>query len=516
MENSSIIVIVMALYLVFIILVGFIYSTRAKQSTDEFFLAGRKLGPFVTAMSAEASDMSGYLLMGLPGLAYFTGLADVTWTCIGLSLGTYLNWLFVAKRLRNYSYVANNSITLPEFITNRFHEKENSSLKIISAIFILIFFTVYVASCFVTFGKLFSIVFNTNYHSMMLIGALIVLLYTMTGGFLAVCTTDLIQAIIMIVALICVLIFGVNSANGFSNVFDNLSKIPGFLSMQFSAIPILENGVQQSGQFSSTPAPYTFLTIISTMAWGLGYFGMPQVLVRFFAIRDAKEIKLSRRVAIIWVVISMAVAVLIGLIGRVLFPDAVDLATSSLAENIFIKMSITLLPTVLCGVCLAGILAASMSSADSYLLITASSLVEDLYKSVFNKTADNKLLIKLSKIVLIFVSILSVFIAWDENSVIFTVVSFAWAGFGATFGPLMLFSLFWKRITKEGALFGMLSGGISVFIWKLIIKPMGGILSIYELLPAFIISTIFIIIVSLITKKPDDSILEEFEKVKNM
>ena len=516
MENSAIIVLVMALYMVFIVLVGFIYSSRAKSSTDEFFLAGRKLGPFVTAMSAEASDMSGYLLMGLPGLAYFSGLADVTWTCIGLALGTYLNWLFVAKRLRNYSYVANNSITLPEFITNRFHEKNDSILKIISAIFIIVFFTVYVASCFVACGKLFSIVFNTNYHSMMLLGALIVLLYTMTGGFLAVCTTDLVQAVIMIIALICVVLFGLNSAGGLNNVLNNLSTIPGYLSMSKSAVPILTDGVQVGGAFESVPANYGFLTIISTMAWGLGYFGMPQVLIRFFAIRDAKEISLSRRVAIIWVIISMAVAILIGLVGRVLFFDAADLATSSLAENVFIKMSMTLLPTILCGLCLAGILAASMSSADSYLLLTASSLVEDLYKSVFNKTADEKLLVKLSKIVLIFVSIISVYIAWDENSVIFTVVSFAWAGFGATFGPLMIFSLFWKRITKEAALAGMLSGGITVFIWKLLIKPMGGVFGIYELLPAFLVSTIFIIIVSLITKEPDKSIVEEFEKVEKM
>ena len=245
---------------------------------------------------------------------------------------------------------------------------------------------------------------------MMLLGALIVLLYTMTGVFLAVCTTDLIQAIIMELALICVVFFTLNHAGGLNNVINNLSQIPGFLSMQFSAVPLLENGVQQSGQFSQSPASYSFLTIISTMTWGLGYFGMPQVLIRFFAIRDAKEIKLSRRFAIIWLVISMAVAVLIGLIGRVIFPDAVDLASSNSAENVFIKTSIALLPTILCRICLAGILAASMSSVDSYLLLTASSLVEDLYKSIFNKNADEKLLIKLSKIVLIFVSILSVFI----------------------------------------------------------------------------------------------------------
>ena len=516
MEQSAIIVLIMALYMLGMVLVGFIFSNKAKSSTNDFFLADRKLGPFVTAMSAEASDMSGYLLMGLPGLAYWTGLCDVFWTCLGLALGTYLNWLIVAKRLRNYSYIANNSITIPEFLSNRFHEKENSLIKTFAAIFIVIFFAVYVASCFVTFGKLFSIVFKSNYHNMMIIGAIIVLLYTITGGFLAVCTTDLIQAIIMIIALICVLFFGINSAGGINNIYNNLSKIPGFLSLNKTATPILTNGLQLNGQFGANPTNYNFLTIVSTMAWGLGYFGMPQVLIRFFAIRNPKEIKISRRVAIIWVIISMAVAISIGLIGRVLFFDSPDLATNSLAENIFIKTSISLLPILLCGFCLAGILAASMSSADSYLLITASSLIEDLYKSLFNKNLSEKQSIIYSKIVLIFVTIIACVIAWNENSVIFTVVSFAWAGFGATFGPSMLFSLFWKRVNKYGVLSGMIAGGITVFIWKLALKPLGGFFAIYELLPAFIIGTITIVFVSLITKAPDETIIEEFERVKSM
>ncbi len=481
---------------------------------SEYFLGDRKLGPLVTAMSAEASDMSGYLLMGLPGLAYFTGLCDVTWTAIGLIIGTYLNWLIVAKRLRNYSMVANNSITIPEYISNRFHDHSNV-LKCLSSIFILIFFTVYVASCFVTCGKLFGIIFDVDYHIALLIGAVIVLLYTMMGGFLAVSTTDTIQALIMIFALTCVMLFGIQNAGGISNVIENAKQIPGFLSLSQTATPLLDNGSQMKGMFGE-PTKYTLLNIISTMAWGLGYFGMPQVLIRFMAIRNAKEIKTSRIIAIIWVTISMGVAVFLGIMGRVIFPDAVDLSSQSLAENVFIKLSITLLPAFLAGLCLVGILAAAMSSADSYLLITASSIIQDIYKGIFNKNADDKLLIKLSKIVLVAVSIISILIAWDRNSVIFKVVSFAWAGFGATFGPIILFSLFWKRTTKEGAIVGIIFGGLMVFIWALLIKPIGGILGIYELLPAFIVGAVSIFIVSLFTKKPNATILEEFEKAKTL
>lgn len=511
--NSIFILIVMAVYFAIIIAIGLFYSKKSANTASDYFIGGRKLGPLVTAMSAEASDMSGYLLMGLPGLAYFSGLCDVGFTAIGLAIGTYLNWLFVAKRLRNYSQVANNSITLPEFISNRFHD-DKSILKIIAALFILIFFVVYVASCFVTFGKLFSLVFSFNYKTAMIIGAVIVLIYTLTGGFLAVCTTDLIQAIVMIFALFVVLIFGINSAGGLSNVMSNLSNIPGFISMSLSANPTDTAGV------FSTPSNYGFITIISTMAWGLGYFGMPQVLIRFFAIRDAKEIKTSRRIATIWVVLSMAMAIFIGLVGRALYISDTSLLTSSQSETIFIKLS-QLLPPVLCGICLSGILAATMSSADSYLLITASSLIQDLYKVCINKSADEKRVVFLSKLILVFVSIFSIFIALDENSVIFQVVSFAWAGFGATFGPLVLFSLFWKRTTKEGAFAGMLAGGITVFVWKLIVRVYAvnnniPSLNIYELLPAFIVSAVFILIVSLATKEPSDSIKAEFDKVSKM
>ena len=511
--NSIFILLVMIVYFTIIIAVGILYSKKSSNTASDYFIGGRKLGPLVTAMSAEASDMSGYLLMGLPGLAYFSGLCDVGFTAIGLAIGTYLNWLFVAKRLRNYSQVANNAITLPEFISNRFHD-DKSLLKIIAALFILIFFVVYVASCFVTFGKLFSLVFSFPYKTAMIIGAIIVLVYTLTGGFLAVCTTDLIQAIVMIFALFVVLIFGVTSAGGVSNVINNLNTIPGFLSFSLTANPTSTPGV------FSEPSTYGFLTIISTMAWGLGYFGMPQVLIRFFAIRDAKEIKTSRRIATIWVVLSMCMAIFIGLVGRALYTNDPTLLTSSQSETIFIKLS-QLLPALLSGLCLSGILAATMSSADSYLLITASSLIQDLYKVCINKNASEKRIVFLSKLVLIFVSIFSIFIALDENSVIFQVVSFAWAGFGATFGPLVLFSLFWKRTTKEAALSGMLSGGITVFIWKLIVRVYAvnnniPQLNIYELLPAFIVSSIFIIIVSLSTKKPSDIIQSEFDKVATM
>lgn len=515
MSGDSIqILIAMSLYLVVVIGIGFFYKERANANSDNYFIGGRSLGPWVAAMSAEASDMSGWLLMGLPGVAYWFGLSDAIWTAIGLAAGTYINWLVVARRLRRYSTVT-NSITIPEFLSKRFKENKKVILTI-SAVFILVFFAVYAASCFVTFGKLFSTLFNLKYQYVMILGAIVVILYTFLGGFLAESVSDFLQGIVMIVALCTVLIVGVVAAGGIPAVLENIKAIPGFFEFFGIAQPQLVDGAQQldaAGKpLFGVAGNYGLLTIISTLSWGLGYFGMPQVLLRFMAINKSSELKKSRRIAIVWCVISLFAAVAIGLIGRSLYP--VQHLTQSASESIFISMSTGLLPPLLAGVIMSGILAATMSSSDSYLLIASSAVAKDIFKGIVKKDASDKQIMIITRITLLVVSLFGVYIALDEGSVIFKVVSFAWAGFGATFGPIMLFSLLWKRTTRAGAIAGMLTGGSMVFIWNLLLKKMGGVFGIYELFPAFVLSCIAILVVSLLSKKPDISVQNEFELAK--
>ena len=510
--GDAFVVLAILIYFVVVLTIGFVYAKRSNSSASEYFLGGRKVGPWFTALSAEASDMSGYLLMGMPGLAYFCGASDVGWTAIGLAIGTYLNWLLVAKRLRKYSVVANDSITLPGFYSNRFHDNKNI-IATVAAVIILIFFCVYCGSCFVTCGKLFNSLFGWDYSVMMVFGALIVFLYTMVGGYLSVVATDFVQGCLMFFALAVVVIGSITMAGGVDNTVAFLSDIPGYLSMTTMATPELgEDGMQivQNGQpLFGVPAEYGLLTIISTMSWGLGYFGMPQVLVRFLGIRSEEEVKTSRRIAIVWVIISMFCAVMIGMIGRAIIPA--ELLTQSAAESIFIVLSKMMLPAFFCGLVVSGILAASMSSASSYLLITGSSVAENIFRGVFKKNAtDNQVLI-VSRITLAAVLIFGCFIAWDENSVIFNVVSYAWAGLGASFGPLTLFSLYWRRTNKAGAIAGMVTGAAMVLIWHNLIKPIGGVFGIYELLPAFLCSCIAIVVVSLLTKEPEQAVLDEFD-----
>lgn len=516
MNSGSIqILIAMVLYVSVVVAIGLYYAKRAGESSDNYLIGGRSLGPWVTAMGAEASDMSGWLLMGLPGVAYWVGLSDAIWTAIGLLIGTYLNWLFVAKRIRGYSVVANNSITIPDFFSNRFKESKKV-LMTIAASFILIFFSVYAASCFVTMGKLFSTLFGVKYIYMMIAGAIFVVLYTFVGGFLAESASDFMQGIVMFFALIAVLVAGISAGGGVSQIIANANEIPGFFEFFGIASPILVDGVQQienSKPLFDEAGTYGLLTIISTLSWGLGYFGMPQVLLKFMAIRHVEEIKLSRRIATIWCTISLCAAVAIGIIGRAVF--STDLLTQSASEGIFILMSTNFFVPIFAGVVMAGILAATISSADSYLLIAASAFSKNIYKGIMKKDAKDKEILIMTRGTLVVISLIAIIIALDESSVIFTVVSFAWAGFGATFGPIMLFSLFWKRTTREGAIAGMLSGGLMVFVWKLIIKPMGGIFGVYELLPAFLLSSIVIYLVSILTKEPSKEIQDEFELAKN-
>lgn len=493
-------------YLGCMLYVGYRCSKNNNDSAD-FYLGGRKLGPLVTAMSAEASDMSSWLLMGLPGLAYLTGVADAGWTAIGLAIGTYLNWRIVAKRIRRYTHVAGNSITLPSFFSNRYRD-EKKILQSIGAIFIVIFFIPYTASGFAACGKLFSSLFGINYQVAMVISALIIVGYTTLGGFLAASTTDFIQSIIMSIALVIVFIFGINVAGGVSAVVENAQSLPGYLTMHTTYDPV-----------SGTEQPYPIISIVSMIAWGLGYFGMPHILLRFMAIEDEEKLKLSRRVATGWVVISLAVAVLIGIIGLAMTAagELIPLEGSA-SETIIVKIADLMsqhgvLPALLAGTILAGILASTMSTADSQLLAASSSVSSDLLGDFLKKKTGKKGSMFADRMTLLIIALVAVFLARDPNSSVFNIVSFAWAGFGAVFGPVVLFALFWKRSNWQGALAGMISGGAMVFIWKYLVRPLGGAWDIYELLPAFLVSCAAIVLVGLLTKAPSKEIVEEFESV---
>lgn len=374
MANDFWILLAMVIYFAAMLSIGFIYSKRSNSSSKEYFAGGRGVGPWLTALSAEASDMSGWLLMGLPGLAYFTGAADPMWTAIGLALGTYLNWKLVARRLRRYSVVTDDAITIPDFFAKRFHDKKGV-ISTIAAVIILVFFSVYVGSCFVTVGKLFATLFGFDYHVMMIIGAVVVFVYTVVGGYLSVVMTDFIQGMLMFFALAVVFIGTVASAGGVDNTVEFLRAIPGYLSGTQVAAPKLDPAtgqqlVEAGKAVFGAPSDYGIITIISMLAWGLGYFGMPQVLVRFLSIRSVEEVRKSRIIATSWCVISLGCAVCIGLVGRAMMPT--ELLTSTDAETIFIVLAQTLLPSFMCGVVVSGIFAASMSSSSSYLIIGAS------------------------------------------------------------------------------------------------------------------------------------------------
>ena len=498
---------VIVIYMLMMVGIGIYYSKKT-DNVGDFYLGGRKLGPVVTAMSAEASDMSSWLLMGLPGVAYLTGFADAGWTAIGLAIGTYLNWLVVAKRLRRYTVKAGNAITLPEFFSNRYRDKSKSILAI-SAIFIVIFFVPYTASGFAACGKLFSTLFDIPYLPAMVVSAIIIVAYTALGGYLAASTTDLIQSIIMSLALVIVVIFGINVAGGFDAVVHNAKSLDGYLSLFTSHNPATGEGVAYSG-----------LSIASAMAWGLGYFGMPHILLRFMGIEDENKLKISRRIASIWVVISMFVAIVIGVIGYGMSQaGAIEkFANSSESETLIIRVAMLLsengiLAIVMAGLILAGILACTMSTADSQLLAASSSVSKNLLVDCAGMKLSQKASMLAARATVLGIAIIGVVIAWNPNSSVFKIVSFAWAGFGAVFGPVMLASLFWKRSNKYGALAGMIVGGVMVFVWKYLIAPIGGVWAIYELLPAFVLSSITIVVVSLLTGAPDKEIVEEFESV---
>lgn len=508
MSNTSTVCILISVvvYLVGMLIIGFVYSKNS--TSEEFYLGGRKLGPLVTAMSTEASDMSAYLLMGVPGLAFFCGIAEAGWTAIGLAAGTYLNWLIVAKRLHRYS-VKIDAITVPDFLARRFRDR-TKLIETVGALTVIIFFVPYTASGFAACGKLFNSLFGFDYMPAMIISAAVIVAYCATGGFMAASVTSLIQGFVMTIALIIVLVFGINVAGGWDTVLANARAIPGYLD--FSA---------STDIFSAEAGVYPTLKIISTLAWGLGYFGMPHVLLHFMAAKSEEKLTFSRRFATIWVVISLSVAVVIGFVGYGMAKaGAFEMpATEAEAENMIVNTSAVLaqfgiVPALIAGVIIAGILAATMSTADAQLLAAASGVTHNILTDALGIKLTDKKTMTIARITVVGVAVLGVIFASNPNSSIFRVVSFAWAGFGATFGPVMLFSLFWKRCNYQGAIAGMLSGAATVFIWKYLVAPLGGILAIYELLPAFVVSCIFIVVVSLCTPEPEKEIQEEFESVK--
>lgn len=499
--------IAIVLYLVGMLLVGAYYSKKNKNSTD-FYLGGRKLGPLVTAMSAEASDMSAYLLMGIPGLTLMCGLAEATWTAIGLAIGTYLNWLFVAKRLRKYSERI-DAVTVPEFFSKRFNDKKYM-LSVIAAIVIIIFFVPYTASGFSACGKLFSSMFGMNYKTAMILSAIVIVGYCTLGGFLAASITDLIQSIVMTIALFVVLGLSEGIIGGFDKIFDTAKNMTGYFDL-FKGFDVAAGKTGSFGGFS----------VITTLAWGLGYFGMPHILLRFMAIDDPKKLKISRRIASVWVVVSLGIAVLIGVAGLSLVNAGIikEYADASAAESIIVDISRFLstrgfIPAFIAGIFISGILASTMSTADSQLIAASSSVTKDILVNTFKVKLSEKKEMVIARLSVIAISVVAVLLALNPNGSVFRIVSFAWAGFGAAFGPIMLFSLFFKRTTKWGALAGMLSGGAMVFIWKFVISKLGGIFKIYELLPAFIISCLFILIVSLLTSKPEKEVTDIFDEIK--
>ena len=503
-----------ALYLLGMIIVGAMYAKK-NNSSEDYFLGGRSLGGFVAALSAQASDMSGWLLMGLPGsiYAYVTGQS---WIAIGLFIGTVCNWLFISGRLRRYTIRANNALTLPTYFENRFHDKKRV-LLLISSITIVIFFLVYTASALAAGGKLFNSVFGVEYKLALTLGAFVILVYTFLGGFLAVCVTDFVQGSLMLIGLIAVPLIAVN-----------------LVGMDNMAAAVEATGVAGGSKaffdlFSNGERPYTAIEIISQLAWGLGYFGMPHILVRFMAVKDEKELKKSKAVAISWVFLSLAFACVIGVVGRAFLPTVLD---GNATENVFIEMIIQIftkeyaLPVV-GGIFLCGILAAIMSTADSQLLVTASSVAEDIYKGVFKKDADDKTVLRISRVTVIVVAILAYLIALNPNSSIMGLVSNAWAGLGAAFGPIVLLSLFWKRTNFAGAVSGIVSGAVAVIVWDYIpmVKQvvdgvdtyvtLGSYTGLYSLVIGFALSMFCIVVFSLVTKEPTEEMLKEFEDVKN-
>lgn len=481
------------IYLGIMIFVGLKNASKNNSSAD-FFLGGRKVGPWVTALSAEASDSSAWLLMGLPGLCYLGGIQESIWTAVGLIVGTYLSWLFVAKPLRKCSITFGDSITIPEFLSNRFKDKSHL-LSIVSVIFIVLFFTIYTASGFVACAKLFNSVFGLNYHAGLAIGLVVILCYTITGGYTAVCTTDFLQGSLIFIAFIIstlIAVFSIGGIGDTANVFKNFQELAGTELKAFDG-----------------------MGIASALAWGLGYFGMPHIIVRFMGIRSNSEVGKARRIGIIWMVISYIGAILIGTLGTVYLKKFGITLDSVSAETVFSETMKNMYPAFIAGIFLCAILAASMSTADSQLLAASSAVSQDIFKGLIKKDAEEKEVMIISRFTVFLIALIALLLSLNPNSSIFNLVSFAWSGFGGTFGPLILLSLYWKRTTAPGAIAGLICGGITDVVWHYIPASVAKIFGLYEILPAFIVCLVVTVIVSLLTK-PNAEVIAKFEEYKKM
>ncbi len=507
MNSLVIIILAFACYLALMVTIGFIAGRQTTDSSD-YFLGGRKLPAPIAALSAQASDMSGWLLMGLPGSIYALGTGQA-WIAIGLVIGTIINWVVIARPLRAYTIVAKNSMTLPEFLTNRYHDDKNV-LKVISAVVITLFFAVYTASAFAAGGKLFNSIIGLDYHVSMLIGVTVILVYTLMGGFKAVCSTDFVQGMLMLIGLLLVPILAYTFVSG---DFKTVLESTGINSSHYMSL------------FYDGDEPISAVSIISNLAWGLGYCGMPHIIIRFFAIRSDKEVKKSAAIAITWDVIASVMTIVLAIVARAfLAPTILGTTGAADTESVFIEMIkkvfIDYLPlTFVGGLFLCGILAAIMSTADSQLLMCSSSISQDIYKGIINKEATSKTVLRHGRVVTLIIAIVAMFIAWNPDSSIMNLVSNAWAGLGAAFGPLVVMSLFWKRTNLKGALAGIITGALAVIIWDYIPfingQTIGTVTGLYSLLIGFVASIIAIYVVSISTEAPDESICREFDDYKN-
>lgn len=472
------------LYFAAMIAIGF-YAYRKIHNLNDYMLGGRSLGPAVSALSAGAADMSQWLLMGLPGAIYVAGLVE-WWIAIGLTIGAWLNWKIVAPRLRIYTQLSNDSITIPSFFDNRF--KENAKiLRIVSGLIILVYFTFYVSSGFVASGVFFESSFGYDYHLGLLIVGGVIILYTLVGGFLAVSYTDFVQGTIMFLALISVPIIGVFVNGGLG---DNISIVNNF-----------------DPNWLSLTKTLTVAGLISSLAWGLGYFGQPHIIVRFMAIRTAKETTRARRIGISWMILTLAGAAATAFVGVGYFQQNPDAVLRD-PEAVFIQMGQVLFHPFIAGVLLAAVLAAIMSTVSSQLIVTSSALVEDIYKAVYKTDAQDKHYILLGRIAVLVVSIVAAILAWEKSNTILNLVGFAWAGFGASFGPIVLLALYWRKFTSQGALAGMVVGAVTVFIWGN--TALGDYL--YEIVPGFLLNLIVSVVVSKLTYKPIPEVEKEFDE----
>ncbi|WP_027695502.1 sodium/proline symporter PutP [Vibrio litoralis] len=486
-ESSFAITSTFIAYLIMMLAIGYYAYKRTSNSTD-YFLGGRTLGPWPAALSAGASDMSGWLLLGVPGYAYAAGL-EATWICAGLLVGSWLNWLINAKRLRTYS-ITTDAITIPDFLSRRFLDK-SKLIQTISAFFILLFFLFYTSSGLVAGGKLFETVFGLDYKIAVIIGTVCVISYTLFGGFLAVAWTDLVQGLLMSAALLIVPIAAMSG--GFTQVDIDLNNInPELLNMWTSA----------KGE------PLTAIAIISLVAWGLGYFGQPHILARFKATRSNKDLTTARRIAVVWTALSMAGAIMVGLVGLIYVNGHPTLQIED-GEKIFMILVNAIFHPVMAGILLAAILAAIMSTADSQLLVSSSALAEDFYKQVFKKDATPQQVVMVGRIAVVGVSALALILAMNPESSVLGLVSYAWAGFGAAFGPAIVLSLYWSKMNRNGALVGIVIGGATIVIWK---QLTGGWFDVYEIVPGVIFSTISIVVVSLLTGGPNEEVTQQYKK----